>query len=146
MRAHTHIHTHTHTHTHTHIQIYIYNIALPNYISPQPPSPPAPFLLHLGLTAHTHSLTDYAHTFGDLEKFYINPKTEIDTSKMLPQGGSGLVQMKADEREMILCILSQMIRYQHKPVSVQSYSCCNPIPCIVTNTYYIAMYMHTPYS
>ena len=86
-------------------------------------------------------------TFGDLEKFYIDPKTEIDTSKMLSQGGSGLVQMKAEEREMILCILSQMIRYQH--------STCNSTPvvlrsilCSVTNTYCIAMYMdlHTPYS
>ena len=75
-------------------------------ISLQPPSPPTPLLLHLGLTAHTHSLTDYANTFGDLDKFYIDPQTQIS-----PHKEKEMLVMKAEERDLILSVLGQMARY-----------------------------------
>lgn len=73
---------------------------------PQPPHPPTPLLLHLGVTAHTHSLTDYANMFGDLDKFYIDPQTQI-----LPPKEGQVLCMKTDERDLILSVLGQMTRY-----------------------------------
>lgn len=71
----------------------------------QPPYPPTPLLLHLGVTAQTLSLTDYAHQFGDLDKFYIAPKTQLPIQK------SGTLRMKTEEKNLIISILGQMARF-----------------------------------
>jgi hypothetical protein len=71
----------------------------------KPPCPPTPLLLHLGLTAQTHSLTDYARVFGDLERFYIVPQTRVPS----PEEGATL-RMKTEERDLILSILREMAR------------------------------------
>ena len=84
----------------------------PVLISPSPPAPPPPpSLLHLGLTAHTHSLTDYTQIFGGLDKFFIDHQTQISPSKCSPGSGIGMsIQMNTEERELILALLNQMTR------------------------------------
>ena len=74
----------------------------------QPPCPPPPFLLHLGITANTHSLSDYADTFGDLDTFYISPPHQCS-----PQVEGDSLCMKTEERDLLLSVLGQITRYMY---------------------------------
>lgn len=53
----------------------------------QPPIPPAPLLLHLGVTAQTHAIPDYARLFGDLDHFHIDWQSLAQGA--LPPGTGG---------------------------------------------------------
>ena len=72
----------------------------------QAPCPPRPLLLHLGLTAHTHSLTDYTQLCGSLERFHIAPHTQYHTE----EEEGAVLRMKTEERDLILSILREMTR------------------------------------
>lgn len=80
----------------------------------QPPIPPQSLVLHLGVTARTYSIPDYVLLFDNFDSFYINQHAlGADVPASLPKGESTHPQelrVKSEEKEMLLCVLSQMIR------------------------------------
>ena len=76
----------------------------------QPPVPPQPLLLHLGVTARTHSVQDYAQLFDNLDSFYIDQHTLM--ADALADRGRALtgISVRGEEKEMTVNVLSQMIR------------------------------------
>ena len=81
----------------------------------QPPIPPQSLVLHLGATARTYSIPDYVLLFDDFDSFYINRHgLQAEAPASLLEGGSTHPQelkVKSEEKEMLFCVLSQMIRY-----------------------------------
>ena len=79
----------------------------------QPPIPPAPLLLHLGVTAQTHAIPDYARLFGDLDHFHIDWQSLAQGALPPGTGGRGpctKLRVRREEKEVAESVLNQMIR------------------------------------
>ena len=95
----------------------------------QPPTLPAPLLLHLGVTAQTHAIPDYTCLFGDLDHFHIDWQALVQGT--LPPGTeeSGpctQLRVRREEKEVAESVLNQMIRYKvciHKTCKLQVVMC-----------------------
>jgi len=87
------------------------------------------------VTARTYSIPDYALLFDDLDSFYIDQQGLLAGSTetmLLLEGGSALSQglkVKSEEKEMLLSILSQMIRYNLLTPLTEVGTHCT-LPCI----------------
>lgn len=84
------------------------------------------------MTARTYSIPDYALLFDDLDSFYIDQQGLLAGSTELLEGGSALSQglsVKSKEKEMLLSILSQMIRYNLLTLLTEVGTHCT-LPCI----------------
>jgi len=87
------------------------------------------------VTARTYSIPDYALLFDDLDSFYIDQQGLLAGSTetmLLLEGGSALSQglsVKSEEKEMLLSILSQMIRYNLLTLLTEVGTHCTH-PCI----------------
>ena len=86
-------------------------------IFPQPPVPPEPLVLHLGASAQTFSIPDYASQHDDLDSFFIDQqsimgKTPLIKDTDLPIGVS------TEENALMRSVLVQMIRYCMKDMCI----------------------------
>ena len=72
----------------------------------QPPVPPVPLCLHLGVTAQTHSIPDYCRVFSDFDTFYIDHQSIVAASAA-PLGDHMMTQQEMD---ITTDILGQMIK------------------------------------
>ncbi len=78
-----------------------------------------PLLLHLGVTGHTHAISDYARLFSDLDTFYINQQALMPGGAAMPTEGQsgpatpteGVLSVRTEEKEILVGILGQMTRY-----------------------------------
>lgn len=75
--------------------------------SEQPPLPPEPLILHLGVLAQTFSIPDYASLHNDLDTFFIDQQSlvsESPTITLLP------MQVTTEENALVRNVLNQMTR------------------------------------
>lgn len=78
------------------------------FLYQQPPTPPVPVSLHLGITAQTHSIPDYCHLFPDFDSFYINYQSMLARPAPVVEHSC---KMTEGEREMTTLVLGQILKY-----------------------------------
>ena len=79
----------------------------------QPPVPPEPLILHLGVLAQTFSIPDYATLHNDLDSFFIDQQSLVGQTpaiiaEELP------VKVTTEEKALLGNVLNQMIRYNNQ--------------------------------
>ena len=75
----------------------------------QPPVPPEPLTLHLGVLAQTFSIPDYATLHNDLDSFFIDRQSLVGQTPAIVADELP-VKVTTEEEALLGNVLNQMIR------------------------------------
>ena len=75
----------------------------------QPPIPPEPLIIHLGVFAQTFSIPDYASLHDDLDNFFIDQQSLVGETPAITTT-TPPIRVTSEEKELLGNVLNQMLR------------------------------------